>query len=72
MGEKKANEKPGQKIQHLSNQEKRVFNLLQKGKTNKEISSELHIEVSTVKSHLNKIYSRLGVKSRKDIVGKDL
>ena len=59
-------------VQSLSNQEKRVFNLLKKGKSNKEISSELHIEVSTVKSHLNKIYSRLGVKSRKDIVGKDL
>jgi len=55
----------------LSNQEKKVFNLLKKGKSNKEISSELHIEVSTVKSHLNKIYSRLGVKSRKEIIDKE-
>ena len=61
-----------QVIQSLSTQEKRVFNLLKKGKTNKEISSELHIEVSTVKSHLHKIYSRLGVKSRKEIVNKDI
>ncbi len=56
------------KVQSLSSQEKRVFNLLKEGKSNKEISSELHIEVSTVKSHLHKIYSRLGVKSRKEIV----
>jgi DNA-binding NarL/FixJ family response regulator len=42
--------------------------LLKKGRSNKEIAQELHIEVSTVKSHLNKIYSRLGVKSRKEIV----
>lgn len=64
-------DKSHQKVQTLSNQEKRVFNLLKKGKTNKEISSELHIEVSTVKSHLNKIYSRLGVKSRKEIIDRE-
>ena len=59
------------KFQSLSNQERKVFHLLKKGKSNKEISSELHIEVSTVKSHLNKIYSRLGVKSRKEIVDRE-
>jgi DNA-binding CsgD family transcriptional regulator len=52
----------------LSIQEKRVLELLKEGKSNKEISQELHIEVSTVKSHLNKIYSRLGVKGRKELV----
>ena len=60
--------KSGQTFQTLSKQEKKVYNLLKSGKSNKEISSELHIEVSTVKSHLHKIYSRLGVKSRKEIV----
>ncbi len=66
-------QKDSQQMAHLlSNQEKRVLSLLKKGKTNKEISSELHIEVSTVKSHLHKIYSRLGVKSRKEIVNNAL
>ncbi len=65
-------ETPIQKKPSLSTQEKRVLSLLKKGKSNKEISSELHIEVSTVKSHLNKIYSRLGVKSRKEIVDTEL
>ena len=55
-------------LQSLSKQEKRVFDHLKKNKSNKEISSELHIEVSTVKSHVNKIFSKLGVKSRKEIV----
>ncbi len=55
-------------VNQLSVQEKRVLDLLKEGKSNKEISQELHIEVSTVKSHLNKIYSRLGVKSRKEII----
>ena len=56
------------KLKSLSLQEKKVFDLLKKGKSNKEISSELHIEVSTVKSHLHRIYTRLGVKSRKEII----
>ena len=59
------------KFNQLSRQEKRVYHLLKSGKSNKEISSELHIEVSTVKSHLHKIYSRLGVKSRNEIINRE-
>lgn len=55
-------------IQTLSVQEKKVFELLRNGASNKEISSELNIEVSTVKSHVHKIFSRLGVGSRKEII----
>lgn len=58
-------------VSSLSIQEKRVFDLLRTGASNKEISTELNIEVSTVKSHVNKVYSRLGVKSRKEIVNKN-
>jgi len=59
-----------ERINSLSIQEKKVFELLKTGATNKEISRALNIEVSTVKSHVHKIYSRLGVKSRKEIVNK--
>ena len=55
------------KIAQLSNQERRVFELLKTGKTNKEISNELNIGLSTVKSHIHKIYSKLGIKSRKEV-----
>jgi DNA-binding CsgD family transcriptional regulator len=58
-------------IDSLSIQEKKVFELLKTGASNKEISMELNIEVSTVKSHVHKIYSRLGLKSRKEIVNKE-
>jgi DNA-binding CsgD family transcriptional regulator len=58
-------------ISQLSVQEKRVLDLLKESKSNKEISQELHIEVSTVKSHLNKIYSRLGVTNRKEIINSE-
>ena len=54
-------------VENLSIQEKKVYELLCNGKSNKEISSILHIEVSTVKSHVYKIFSKLGVKSRKEL-----
>ena len=52
----------------LSIQEQKVFEKLSNGLSNKEISGELNIEVSTVKSHIHSIYSKLGVKSRKEIL----
>ena len=68
----KAKVKPNKELlSTLSIQEKKVFELLKNGASNKEISAELNIEVSTVKSHVHKVYSRLGVKSRKEIVNKD-
>ena len=46
------------KMHNLTNRESEIINLLCKGKTNKEISDALYIEISTVKTHLNKIYRK--------------
>ncbi|MFK7808898.1 MAG: LuxR C-terminal-related transcriptional regulator, partial [Saprospiraceae bacterium] len=46
---KQSQQKATNSTAQLSKQEKRVYNLVKSGKSNKEISSELHIEVSTVK-----------------------
>ncbi|WP_417881870.1 LuxR C-terminal-related transcriptional regulator, partial [Xanthomarina gelatinilytica] len=54
-------------INSLSIREKEVLDLVIEGKRNKEISDMLHIEVSTVKSHVNSIYSKLNIQSRKDL-----
>ena len=51
----------------LSIQERRVFHLMYNGKSNKEISAELNIGISTVKSHVHSIYGKLGIRSRKEI-----
>lgn len=56
------------KLKSLSVQERKIFSLLQDGKSNKDISEELNIGLSTVKSHVSNIYSKLGVKSRKEIM----
>jgi len=51
---------------HLTSQEVKILQLIQQGKSNKEIASELFIELSTVKSHINKLYSKLNIKNRKE------
>ncbi|WP_236976224.1 helix-turn-helix domain-containing protein [Membranihabitans maritimus] len=53
-------------IHDLSIQERKIFKLLQSGKSNKEISEECNIGISTVKSHVSNIYTKLNIKSRKE------
>lgn len=55
-------------LQDLTIQERNIFGLLQQGKSNKEISDVLNISLSTVKSHVNNIFSKLKIKSRKEII----
>jgi DNA-binding CsgD family transcriptional regulator len=55
-------------IYELSQQERKVFALILEGKSNKEISVILSIGLSTVKSHINSIYSKLGIGSRKEML----
>lgn len=51
----------------LSPQEQKVFELMNEKITNKEIAEKLFISLSTVKTHINNIYSKLGISSRKEI-----
>jgi len=53
-------------LKDLTVQERKVFSMIRKGKTNKEISESLMVSLSTVKSHVNSIYSKLEINSRKD------
>ena len=55
-------------LKDLTNQERKIFALIMEGKSNKEISDILIIELATVKTHVNNIYSKLGINSRKDIL----
>ncbi len=51
----------------LTFRQKTVYDLILDGKSNKEIMAELFIEQSTLKSHINQIYKKLNVKSRKEL-----
>lgn len=52
----------------LTNRQKEIVILVQKGKTNKEIASELFVSENTVKYHLKIIYEVLKVKGRTDLL----
>ena len=53
-------------LESLSVQERKIYNLLKMGHSNKEISEEYNIGLSTVKSHVSSIYNKLNVRSRKE------
>lgn len=44
-----------------------VYQLIAEGKSNKEIMSDLYIEQSTLKTHINQIYKKLNIKSRREL-----
>lgn len=50
----------------LTSQEQKVFELML-SHSNKEIANQLFISISTVKTHINNIYSKLSIQSRKEI-----
>lgn len=56
------------RIKKLSVQERKIFDLLKKGATNKEISEEFNIGISTVKTHVSSILNKMNFKSRKEIM----
>lgn len=64
--------KPGEEdaddVKPLSEAELRVAALAAIGHTNREISRRLHITVSTVEQHITRIYRKLNVNRRADLV----
>jgi DNA-binding CsgD family transcriptional regulator len=55
---------------NLTAQERRVAILAASGNTNAEIASRLFITVSTVEFHLNKVFRKLGISSRRQIAAR--
>jgi DNA-binding CsgD family transcriptional regulator len=54
------------RLDSLTARELRVLELISQGRSNKEIAALNYVELSTVKTHINNIYCKLGVKNRKD------
>jgi DNA-binding NarL/FixJ family response regulator len=50
----------------MSHREKEVLELVVLGLTNQQIAARLFLSESTVKSHLNSVYSKLGARSRSE------
>lgn len=53
---------------NLSFRETEIIELISQGKTNKEIAHVLNISENTVKYHVKNIYTKLNIKSRKEVL----
>lgn len=51
----------------LTKRERDIVTLIERGFSNKEIATDLHIEVSTVKNHIHNILDKLQVNGRRQI-----
>ena len=58
---------PVQPFEPLTDREEQVLLTVAKGRTNVEIGNELHISLSTVKTHLASLMQKLGVRNRVEI-----
>ena len=58
---------PAQPIEPLTDREEEVVLTVARGHTNVEIAAELHISVSTVKTHLASLMTKLGARNRVEI-----
>jgi DNA-binding CsgD family transcriptional regulator len=56
------------RIQELSDREQEVFSLMVNGKTNAQIAKELFISERTVRNHAYRIYKKLGVGTRIELL----
>ncbi|MEU9023335.1 cyclic nucleotide-binding domain-containing protein [Actinomadura sp. NPDC048394] len=59
---------PQQASHELSNAESRVAKLAAKGLTNWQIAVRLHVTPSTVEQHLTRVYRKVGVRTRADLL----
>jgi DNA-binding CsgD family transcriptional regulator len=55
------------RIEGLTPAERRVAALVAKGRTNAEVAASLFLAERTVASHLTRVYSKLGVRSRTEL-----
>ncbi|MBO3748263.1 response regulator transcription factor [Streptosporangiaceae bacterium NEAU-GS5] len=57
-------------VMGLSKRETEVMELIATGHSNGEIAQRLFLSEKTVKNHVNRIYSKLGVDSRVTAIGR--
>ncbi len=58
---------PVQPIEPLTDREEEVLVTVAKGRTNAEIAHELHISLSTVKTHVASLMTKLGARNRVEV-----
>ncbi|MEK7426233.1 MAG: response regulator transcription factor [Actinomycetota bacterium] len=59
--------RPAQPIEPLTDREEEVLITVARGRTNAEIAADLHISLSTAKTHIASLMSKLGARNRVEI-----
>ena len=59
--------RPPQLVEALTDREETVLLAVARGRTNNEIADELHISLSTVKTHIGSLMTKLAVRNRVEI-----
>ena len=54
----------------ITKRERQIVQEVCRGKTNQQIADTLYISLQTVKDHTHRIYSKMGIKSRIQLVRK--
>ena len=54
----------------LTDVERRIAELVARGRTNHEVAATLHLSPKTVEWNLTKVYRRLGVRSRTELAAR--
>jgi len=55
-------------LEALTLKEIEILKLIATGKSNKEIAAANFVEISTIKTHINNIYGKLGITNRKQAI----
>ncbi|MCZ2836911.1 response regulator [Modestobacter sp. VKM Ac-2985] len=58
---------PAQPLDRLTDREEEVLSAVARGRSNDQIARELHITLSTVKTHVGSLMAKLGVRNRVEI-----
>jgi len=58
---------PVQPVDPLTDREEQILAAVARGRTNGEIAGELHITLSTVKTHITSLMAKLGVRNRVEL-----
>ena len=67
FAESHATREPVQPVEPLTAREEEVLLTVARGRTNTEIATDLHISLSTVKTHLASLMAKLGARNRVEI-----
>jgi DNA-binding NarL/FixJ family response regulator len=59
---------PPQPVEPLTSREEQILLTVAQGRTNSEIATDLHISLSTVKTHLASMMTKLGARNRVELV----